>query len=163
MEENPMKRMKQLGSLLVFVLVIALMNTGCNSSQAENKNDGTAKADSTSEQKSEKGEDENQDGIADTESIELLVELPTGNHWTRTVKIFNDEMYISIGSTCNACEEKHPWRASVVKCNLDGTDCEVFASGLRNAVDLTYYKDKIWITDNGRDLLKDPDLPPDET
>ena len=105
--------------------------------------------------------DTNHDGIAETETIQHLVDLPEGSHWTRSVKIFNDEMYISVGSTCNACHEEHPWRAAIVKCELDGSNCAVFASGLRNAVDYELHQGKIWATENGRDLL-DNDIPPEE-
>lgn len=105
--------------------------------------------------------DTNNDGIAEPETMEHLVDLPAGSHWTRSVKIFDDEMYISIGSTCNVCREEHPWRAKIIKCNLDGSDCNIFASGLRNAVDYELHQGKIWATDNGRDLLDD-DLPPEE-
>src|SRR3989338_4415116 len=105
--------------------------------------------------------DLNGDGIAEPETMEHLVDLPAGSHWTRTVKIFNDEMYISIGSTCNVCHEENPWRAKIIRCNLDGSNCNIFASGLRNAVDLEWHEGEIWATDNGRDLL-DNDLPPEE-
>ncbi len=105
--------------------------------------------------------DTNNDGIAEQETIEHLVDLPEGSHWTRTVKIFNDEMYISIGSTCNVCKEEHPWRAAIVKCKLDGSNCAVFASGLRNSVDMELHEGKIWATENGRDQLGN-DVPPEE-
>lgn len=101
------------------------------------------------------------DGVAEPETLEHLVDLPPGSHWTRTIKIFNDQMYISIGSTCNVCHEEHPWRAAIVKCELDGSNCAVLASGLRNAVDMELHQGKIWATDNGRDLLGN-DLPPEE-
>lgn len=105
--------------------------------------------------------DLNDDGVAEPETLEHLVDLPPGSHWTRTVKIFNKAMFISIGSTCNVCEEEHPWRAKIIKCDLDGSNCDIFASGLRNAVDMEFHNEKIWATDNGRDLLSN-DLPPDE-
>jgi len=105
--------------------------------------------------------DLNDDGVAEPETVEHLVDLPPGSHWTRTVKIFDNQMYISVGSTCNVCVEEHPWRATITKCNLDGSDCTVFASGLRNSVDMEFHNGKIWATDNGRDLLSN-DLPPDE-
>jgi len=92
---------------------------------------------------------------------EKLLDLPPGGHWTRTVKIINNEMYVSIGSTCNVCEEEHEWRASIVKCNLDGTNCNVFASGLRNTVGFIEKDGIIYGTDNGRDLIGN-DIPPDE-
>src|SRR3989344_7830632 len=84
--------------------------------------------------------DINNDGIAEPETMEHLIDLPAGSHWTRTVKIFDDKMYVSIGSTCNVCEEENPWRAKIIKCELDGSNCTVFASGLRNAVDLEWHE-----------------------
>ncbi|MDP3734781.1 MAG: PQQ-dependent sugar dehydrogenase [Nanoarchaeota archaeon] len=105
--------------------------------------------------------DTDKDGIAEMETLEKLVDLPPGTHWTRTVKIFDDTMYISIGSTCNVCREEHPWRAAIVQCELDGSNCGVFASGLRNAVDMEFHDGKIWATENGRDLVNN-ELPPDE-
>jgi glucose/arabinose dehydrogenase len=105
--------------------------------------------------------DLNNDQVADLETVEEIVKLPPGNHWTRTVKIFNDQLYISVGSTCNVCKEEDQMRAAITRCNLDGSDCEIFASGLRNAVDLTFHNNKIWATDNGRDKLGN-DIPPDE-
>jgi glucose/arabinose dehydrogenase len=45
----------------------------------------------------------------------------------------------------------------------DGTDLEVFASGIRNTVGFDWQPQtqELWFTDNGRDWLGD-DLPPDE-
>jgi len=105
--------------------------------------------------------DLDKDGVADDETFEKLVDLPVGTHWTRSIKIFNDKMYISIGSTCNVCNEEDPLRAKVLECDLNGNNCSVFASGLRNSVDLTYFDNRIWATDNGRDLAG-KDIPPDE-
>ena len=46
--------------------------------------------------------DVNNDLIYETETMEILVDnLPLGGHWTRTIKIFNENLYISIGSSCN--------------------------------------------------------------
>ena len=44
-------------------------------------------------------------------SIERIVTgIPAGgNHWTRTLRVGPDGwMYLSIGSSCNVCEETHP-------------------------------------------------------
>jgi glucose/arabinose dehydrogenase len=101
------------------------------------------------------------DGDFVADETEHLVDLPEGTHWTRTIKIFDNEMYISIGSTCNVCEEEDDRHATIIKCDLDGSSCQTFATGLRNSVDMTYHKGEIWVTDNGRDLL-DNDIPPDE-
>ncbi len=102
--------------------------------------------------------------IADKDSLEVLINnLPTGGHFTRTVKVHNTSLYISIGSSCNVCYEQDERRAAITKCNLDGTNCKVFARGLRNAVGFVFHPTtgKMYATENGRDGLGD-NLPPDE-
>ncbi len=101
---------------------------------------------------------------ADPETLEIIIDnLPTGGHFTRTVKIYNNSLYLSMGSSCNVCLEPDERRAGIMKCDLDGTDCIVFAKGLRNAVGLIFnpLTGKMYATENGRDWLGD-DLPPDE-
>jgi glucose/arabinose dehydrogenase len=50
-----------------------------------------------------------------------------------------------------------------MRMNPDGSDLEVFASGIRNTVGFDWQPDAgdLWFTDNGRDWLGD-DAPPDE-
>jgi glucose/arabinose dehydrogenase len=97
---------------------------------------------------------------------ERIVEgLPEGgNHWTRTVHVGPDEkLYVSIGSSCNVCEEEDPRRAAIVRYELDGSGEKIFATGLRNAVDFAWRPETgdLYSTGNGRDLLGD-DYPPEE-
>ena len=98
------------------------------------------------------------------ENVQTIIDgIPSdGGHSTRTILIKNGSIYLSVGSTCNACEEKHSWRASVLKCTLRG-ECEIFASGLRNSVGMAFHPEtgELWGTENGRDWLGN-DLPPDE-
>jgi len=111
-----------------------------------------------------KVKDENNDLVADKETLQVLInDLPTGGHFTRTIKIYNNSLYISIGSSCNVCHEEDERRAAITKCDLDGKNCKVFAKGLRNAVGFVFHPitGKLYATDNGRDWLGD-DLPPDE-
>jgi len=91
-----------------------------------------------------------------------LVELPTGGHATRTLLFHNGKMYLSVGSSCNACVEKDPRRATVLEFNPDGSGQRIFAKGMRNAVGLTVSPKThtIWVTENGRDWMGD-DLPPE--
>jgi len=87
-----------------------------------------------------------------------------GNHWTRTVRIGPDGwMYVSIGSSCNVCEEDDKRRAAMMRFRPDGSEGEVFATGLRNSVgfDWAPWDGALYATDNGRDMLGD-DYPPCE-
>ncbi|MBW4472811.1 MAG: sorbosone dehydrogenase family protein [Stenomitos rutilans HA7619-LM2] len=95
-----------------------------------------------------------------------ITDLPGGGynqHWTRNVLVSPDrtKLYVSIGSQSNADEEPLP-RASVQIMNLDGSDRQTFASGLRNPVGLAFHPTTrdLYATVNERDGLGD-DLVPD--
>ena len=93
-----------------------------------------------------------------------LTDLPVGGfHTTRSLLLIEDVLYVSVGSSCNACREEDAQRASVLMVGLKTNKVRPFAKGLRNSVFLTVNPSdgKIWATDMGRDLLGD-DLPPDE-
>jgi mono/diheme cytochrome c family protein len=72
-------------------------------------------------------------------------------------------MYVSIGSSCNACEEEDERRATLMRFRPDGSAGEIYASGLRNTVGFDWDPRTgiLYGTDNGRDLLGD-DTPPCE-
>jgi glucose/arabinose dehydrogenase len=98
--------------------------------------------------------------------LEKIADLPTGGggHFTRTLAFGpDDRLYVSIGSSCNVCEEGDSRRAKIFSMNKDGNDFREHASGLRNAVFFTwsYVDGRMWATEMGRDRLGD-DLPPDE-
>ncbi|MGB3738915.1 MAG: PQQ-dependent sugar dehydrogenase [Pontixanthobacter sp.] len=58
-----------------------------------------------------------------------------GQHPNRMVVMGPDRrLYVSVGSTCNACAETNDENATIVSLNPDGTDRRVFASGLRNTI-----------------------------
>lgn len=95
-----------------------------------------------------------------------ITTLPGGGynqHWTRNVVVSPDQtkLYVSIGSQSNLNEEPLP-RASVQVMNLDGSDRQTFASGLRNPVGLAFHPvtGALYATVNERDSLGD-DLVPD--
>lgn len=97
---------------------------------------------------------------------EKITDLPGGGyhqHWTRNVVVSPDgqKLYVSIGSRSNIDEEELP-RASVQVMNLDGSNRETFAFGLRNPVGLDFHPQtgELYATVNERDGLGD-DLVPD--
>lgn len=87
----------------------------------------------------------------------IIPDLPTGGHFTRTIKIKNNKLYLSVGSSCNVCLEDNPLRAAVFHFNLDGSGLVVFAEGLRNTVGMEFspYSGELWGVNNGRDMLGD--------
>ncbi|MFV8781344.1 PQQ-dependent sugar dehydrogenase [Microbulbifer sp. SA54] len=88
----------------------------------------------------------------------------TGNHWTKTIALGPDGwLYLSSGSTCNVCIEEDPQRATIMRFQPDGSDFEIYATGLRNSVGFDWSpKDgALYATDNGRDWLGN-DFPPCE-
>ncbi len=108
--------------------------------------------------------DDDGDLVADEDSREVLIDnIPTGGHYTRTVKVHEGELYLSVGSSCNVCYESSEMRAAVSKSELDGSNLTVFAKGLRNSVGMVFHPDtgSLYVTENGRDWLGE-DLPPDE-
>ncbi len=82
--------------------------------------------------------------------------LQGGWHLTRTVAIHEDKIYVSVGSSCNACEEKpEELRAMILEMNPDGSNQQVYARGLRNAVGLKWVDSRLYATEMGSDHLGD--------
>jgi hypothetical protein len=79
-----------------------------------------------------------------------------GWHLTRTVVVGGDgKIYVAVGSSCNACEEKEEVRASILQMNPDGKNKAYFARGLRNAVGLRWINGRLYATNMGSDHLGD--------
>jgi glucose/arabinose dehydrogenase len=76
-----------------------------------------------------------------------------GWHLTRTIAVREDKLYVSVGSSCDACEETNNERASILEMDPDGGDLHVYASGLRNAVGLEWVDDQLFATAMGVDHL----------
>ena len=99
------------------------------------------------------------------EPVRIVTGIPEGeNHWSRTLRFGpDDRIYLSVGSSCNVCEEEDPRRAAILRYEVDGSGEEIFASGLRNSVGFDWRpgSDELFATDNGRDLLGN-DYPPCE-
>lgn len=95
----------------------------------------------------------------------VVPDLPTGgSHWTREIAFGSDGMlYVSVGSSCNVCEESDPRRAAVIKYRPDGSGETIVAEGVRNAAGLAVHPGtgELWASQNERDMLGD-DLPVEE-
>ncbi|WP_211369550.1 PQQ-dependent sugar dehydrogenase [Pseudoxanthomonas yeongjuensis] len=77
-----------------------------------------------------------------------------GWHLTRSIAFAdNGKLYVSVGSSCNACLEKEPIRASVLEMNPDGSESREYARGLRNAVGLAFIDHGLVATNQGADHL----------
>ncbi len=72
-------------------------------------------------------------------------------------------LYIPVGAPCNVCEREDAIFATIARMKPDGSNLEVFASGVRNSVGFDWHPQtkELWFTENGRDELGD-DIPPDE-
>lgn len=79
-----------------------------------------------------------------------------GWHLTRTIAVGgNGKIYVSVGSSCNACEEKEEVRASILEMDPDGGNQRYVARGLRNAVGLRWVNGSLYATNMGSDHLGD--------
>ena len=81
-----------------------------------------------------------------------------GWHLTRSLSFHDNKLYVSVGSSCDACIEKEEIRASIVEMDPDGKNQRMYARGVRNAVGMKWVNDKLWITHMGRDN-RGPDKP----
>jgi glucose/arabinose dehydrogenase len=103
-------------------------------------------------------------GSALTQETVIVPGLPTGGHWTREIEFGpDDRLYVSVGSSCNVCEEGDARRASVIRYSATGSGEEIIAEGLRNAVGLAFHPETgaLWASQNERDNLGD-DVPAEE-
>ena len=97
--------------------------------------------------------DDDGDGDPDT-SRTIISGLPAGQHQNNGPAISPDgKLYVPIGSTCDACIEGDERNATVMRFNLDGSNPEVYARGLRNVYQLAFHPEDgtLWAADNGRD------------
>ena len=97
---------------------------------------------------------------------ERIHSLPGGGynqHWTRNVILSPDgqQLFVSVGSQSNVDVEPAP-RASVLRMNLDGSNVQTFASGVRNPIGMAFHPrtQELYVVVNERDRLGD-DLVPD--
>jgi glucose/arabinose dehydrogenase len=92
-------------------------------------------------------------------------DLPTETHHGWKFIQFGPDglLYVPVGAPCNICKPSDDRFAAILRMKPDGSDLEVFASGVRASVGFDWdpRTGELWFTDNGRDMLGD-DIPPDE-
>lgn len=73
----------------------------------------------------------------------------------------DDRLYVPIGAPCNVCDREG--YALLLSMQDDGSDRKTVARGIRNTVGFDWQpgSNKLWFTDNGRDMMGD-DVPGDE-
>ena len=111
------------------------------------------------------------DDNAPTGAPEVLATYPSyglsykygGWHLTRTVAFANlhgqPKLYVTVGSSCDACTEKEEIRATLSEMDPDGKHARIVARGLRNAVGLAVVPSidggALFATNMGADHLGD--------
>jgi glucose/arabinose dehydrogenase len=96
--------------------------------------------------------------------LTLLVKdlADAGQHADRTIAFGPDgQLYMSVGATCNACNEDNPENATMLRITPDGKTRRIFATGLRNTIgfDWNPASGELWGLDNGIDFLGDDSQP----
>jgi glucose/arabinose dehydrogenase len=102
------------------------------------------------------------DGSIGTER-RIASDLPdAGQHPNRTIAFGLDGfLYVSVGSTCNDCEENNPENATLLKMRPDGSGREIVATGLRNTIGFAWEprSGALYGLDNGVDTYGDDEQP----
>jgi len=94
----------------------------------------------------------------------VVTDLPDTGHSAKTIGIGNDGwIYFNVGSSCNVCIEEDERRSTIMRAKRDGSELEIYATGLRNSAgfDWSPRDGALYAANNGRDLLGD-DFPPEE-
>ena len=86
-------------------------------------------------------------------------DFPTDKwHGQKIIKAGPDgKIYIPIGAPCNVCDREDEVYSKIWRMNPDGSDFEIYASGVRNTVGFAWHPTtkEMWFTDNGRDEMGD--------
>lgn len=93
------------------------------------------------------------------------INLPESVHhnWKYAAVGPDKKLYIAIGAPCNVCEVNTGLHALIRRQNLDGSNIEIVARGVRNSVGFDWHPQtkELWFTDNGPDWVSN-DGPHDE-
>jgi glucose/arabinose dehydrogenase len=93
------------------------------------------------------------------EAEKIIENLPDGGqHPNRTIFFGPDNMlYVSVGSTCNACDEPNKENATLLQFTPEGGGRKIYAKGLRNTIGMDWHPQtgQLWGLDHGIDWLGD--------
>lgn len=105
-----------------------------------------------------RAEDNDRDGTADfsTTIIDGLPSFVYVNHSNNGLVIGPDgRLYMTVGGTSSTGPENEPLAGTILVANLDGSDLQVYARGLRNPYDLTFTSSGLLVaSDNGPEGLE---------
>lgn len=97
------------------------------------------------------------DQTAQSKAQKIASVRPGGSsdHSTTTVVVSGATLYASVGSSCNACTESDPTRATIQQMGLDGSGMTAKAVHIRNAIALAVNPSSgaLWAGDAGQDSL----------
>lgn len=83
----------------------------------------------------------------DGELFTLVDDLPTGTGlWTGGLAVYEDRLYVGIGANCDDCIPE-PERGLLLSFDMQGSDRQVVADGVRQPAALTVYEDAVWFSD----------------
>ena len=106
-----------------------------------------------------------QNGFYPEDPILITDDFPSDKHhgWKYIAIGPDNKLYVPVGAPCNICESRDEIYSTITRMDLDGSNREIYARGVRNTVGFTWNKEtgEMWFTDNGRDMLGD-NYPPCE-
>ena len=98
------------------------------------------------------------------EPVVVNAQFPSDSHhgWKYIAFGPDERLYVPVGAPCNVCEKSDKRYSTIMRLRPDGSELEIFASGVRNSVGFDWRPESgvLWFTNNGRDWMGD-DLPPD--
>jgi len=97
--------------------------------------------------------------LTDAEHILALPGMGYHQHWTRSLAFSSDgqKLFVSVGSSDNVSIERDSRRSAILVSDPDGKNAHIFASGMRNAVGISFNPESgsLWAAVNERDDLGD--------
>lgn len=87
---------------------------------------------------------------------QIVDNIPSGSGlWTGNLIVHDQRLYLGVGAPCDYCEFDIPQRGAVLSFALDGSDPQIYATGLRAPSDLVFFHDQLWVSDSAPTALKE--------